>query len=88
MAGRAGRRGQDRQGTVISRIDQIHPGKLPIWDEQKLEPIESRISISFNLVVNLLARFSTNQIEAPYPALWQVSRKKETLGKHEVSQIS
>ncbi len=81
MAGRAGRRGQDRQGTVISRIDQIHPGKLPIWDEQKLEPIESRISISFNLVVNLLARFSTNQIEALLSSTLASFQEKGTSGQ-------
>ncbi|NMB24162.1 MAG: DEAD/DEAH box helicase [Firmicutes bacterium] len=62
MAGRAGRRGRDRQGTVISRIDSIKPEQLPAWNEDELEPIQSRINISFNLVVNLLDRFTIDEI--------------------------
>ena len=63
MAGRAGRRGRDRQGTVISRIEHVKPDQLPVWNEDDLEPIHSRINISFNLVVNLLGRFTANEIE-------------------------
>jgi superfamily II RNA helicase len=62
MAGRAGRRGWDKLGTAISRMDAITP-KLPAWDENQIEPIRSRINISFNLIVNLLARFTPQEIE-------------------------
>ena len=63
MAGRAGRRGWDKLGTVISRMDHVSPDQLPVWDETDIEPIHSRISISFNMVVNLLARFTPQEIE-------------------------
>ncbi len=63
MAGRAGRRGWDRQGTVISRVSDALPTALPIWNEGSVEPISSRLHISFNMVVNLLARFEPDNIE-------------------------
>jgi superfamily II RNA helicase len=64
MAGRAGRRGWDKLGTVISRIDDATNLQLPIWNEDEVEPIRSRINISFNMVVNLLTRFTRKEIEA------------------------
>ncbi|NLK07972.1 MAG: DEAD/DEAH box helicase [Firmicutes bacterium] len=63
MAGRAGRRGRDRLGTVISRIDSIKPDRLPDWSESELEPIRSRLNISFNLVINLVKGFTKSEIE-------------------------
>jgi superfamily II RNA helicase len=41
----------------------VKPDQLPVWNEDDLEPIHSRINISFNLVVNLLGRFTANEIE-------------------------
>ncbi|NLA57636.1 MAG: DEAD/DEAH box helicase [Firmicutes bacterium] len=63
MAGRAGRRGWDKLGTVISRVHETLPTSLPVWDEASVEPIRSRLNISFNMVVNLLARFRPQEIE-------------------------
>lgn len=67
MAGRAGRRGFDRKGTVLIAADfgalsqQEQP---PVWDEQALEPISSKIQLSFNFVANLAARWPNDRITA------------------------
>lgn len=65
MAGRAGRRGLDRVGTVISRIDfadlarwlarSDFDGLLPVTDRETIlpEPVTSQLRLSYNLVLNL-----------------------------------
>lgn len=66
MAGRAGRRGCDKIGTVISPIELSHlqAGELPTWDVTAVEPIGSHIHISFNMVVNLLDRFTPAEVKS------------------------
>jgi superfamily II RNA helicase len=68
MAGRAGRRGADRQGTVISLVDFTHLARttLPDWEDSKLEAIHSRLSISFNMAANLCARYTDAETFALY----------------------
>ncbi|NLM25041.1 MAG: DEAD/DEAH box helicase [Firmicutes bacterium] len=58
MAGRAGRRGMDKVGTVLSLVDFTNLAKQPIpeWNENKLEPIVSQFELSFNLTLNLIAQ--------------------------------
>lgn len=65
MAGRAGRRGLDRVGTVISRVDfsdlerwlTSYDGEDLLlatdWTREQPEPILSQLRLSFNLVLNL-----------------------------------
>ncbi|MBE3577300.1 MAG: DEAD/DEAH box helicase [Limnochordales bacterium] len=65
MAGRAGRRGLDRVGTVISRIDFADLARwlarsdferiLPLtdWDSVLPEPVNSQLHLSYSLVLNL-----------------------------------
>lgn len=64
MAGRAGRRGADRRGTVITQVDfsSLARIKLPAWDEAELEPIQSHMHFSFNMTANLAARFTDDQV--------------------------
>ena len=66
MAGRAGRRGLDRQGTVITLVNdsEVQGAALPDWEDTKLEAITSKVALRFNTVVNLLARFTPSEIEA------------------------
>ncbi len=65
MAGRAGRRGLDRQGTVITLVDgsDLKRSLPPNWEDSDLEPITSKVALTFNTVVNLLARFNSSDID-------------------------
>ncbi|HEY8416950.1 MAG TPA: DEAD/DEAH box helicase [Limnochordales bacterium] len=58
MAGRAGRRGLDREGTVICRADPdtLLKAGLRDWETERLEPLTSRFTLSYTTVLNLLHR--------------------------------
>lgn len=65
IAGRAGRRGIDKEGTVISLINRKFTDldrlkKISTVDD---EPIISQFSLSTNTVINLLVRFNEEQQE-------------------------
>ncbi len=57
-AGRAGRRGIDEKGFVIVRFDERDFDAIPVYDESKVEPIESSFRLSYNSIVNFLRRES------------------------------
>ncbi len=60
MAGRAGRRGLDKTGLVVMRINDDEYmefyGQIKGYLSASYEPVDSRFSLSFNSVVNLLHR--------------------------------
>ncbi len=60
MAGRAGRRGLDKEGFVISILDFEHIMKNYINDLMKgdIEPIKSQFQLSYNTVINLARQYS------------------------------
>ncbi|MDG1480053.1 MAG: DEAD/DEAH box helicase [Myxococcota bacterium] len=66
MAGRAGRRGMDDEGTVVIRTTledypQLTP-QLTGYLNASYEPVRSRFSLSLNSVVNLLSRHDSDRI--------------------------
>ena len=66
MAGRAGRRGMDDQGTVIAIVDQYSDDLGEIRDLTSADriPIFSQFQLSYNTVLNLLDRHEHREIEA------------------------
>lgn len=87
MAGRAGRRGADRQGTVISLVDFTNLARIPLpdWDDAKLEAIQSRMSISYNMAANLCARYTDAEVFALYRrslAAFQEEQSGDNPGDH------
>ncbi len=66
MAGRAGRRGHDKEGTVISlvNVDNLEKIGLYNWDEAALQPVTSRFRLTYTTVLNLFARFQLHEIAA------------------------
>ncbi|MGB9668384.1 MAG: hypothetical protein ACPL0D_05600, partial [Thermosulfidibacteraceae bacterium] len=55
-AGRAGRRGIDKEGFVIVRFDPYDHEEVPLYSEDKIEYIESTFKLSYNSVINLITR--------------------------------
>ncbi|MBN2695645.1 DEAD/DEAH box helicase [bacterium] len=60
MAGRAGRRGLDKEGTVVSIVEFEHIMKNYVDDLMKgdIEPIKSQFQLSYNTVINLARQYS------------------------------
>jgi len=77
-AGRAGRRGIDDVGYVVVRFDPRDQEEIPIYKERNIEPIESSFKLSYNSVVNLLARGSMMKIEDFLSAsLWSFQHEED-----------
>lgn len=84
MAGRAGRRGIDEEGVVVSVVESsfIKYEELErIFDETKLEPLESQFKLSYNTVLNLIDQYELTRIKEilnmSFAQFLSVSKKKE-----------
>lgn len=66
MAGRAGRQGIDKEGLVISILDDEALADAPLADlfGGKVEPIQSRFNLSYSTIVNLWERMGDDLIDA------------------------
>ncbi|HOV80003.1 MAG TPA: RNA helicase [Bacillota bacterium] len=63
MAGRAGRRGFDRVGHAFIRVDSRFPEQTGFFDENAVEPVAGRLTISPNTVLSLLRYKTDREIE-------------------------
>lgn len=66
MAGRAGRRGIDDRGYVFTVVDFnfFVPEEYPSLSEDDIEPLRSRFTVSYNTVLNLVSKYSDEEIRA------------------------
>ncbi|HEX6972741.1 MAG TPA: DEAD/DEAH box helicase [Limnochordia bacterium] len=66
MAGRAGRRGIDEKGYVFTLVDFnfFEPRSFPTMREADVEPLQSRFSLTYNTVLNLIYNYDEDEIEA------------------------
>jgi superfamily II RNA helicase len=66
MAGRAGRQGIDRDGLVISILDDEALQDAPLADlfGGKVEPVQSRFNLSYSTILNLYQRMGAELVAA------------------------
>lgn len=63
MAGRAGRRGMDQRGTVVTLGDmnELRPEEMPHYNREQAEDLLSQFDLSYNSVLNLHLRFKSEE---------------------------
>lgn len=84
MAGRAGRRGIDKEGHVFIMVDLNHlkQDEFPSTDESELEPLRSQFSLSYNTILNLTKNYSREEIRTILKqnfSTYQSKRRREVL---------
>jgi len=64
MAGRAGRRGIDEEGSVFTIVDlnYFDPSQFPSMKETEIEPLKSQFSLTYNSILNLVKNYSEQDI--------------------------
>lgn len=79
LAGRAGRRGIDEKGWAIIMYDKrsIPIGKLSDIAMRDIEPLKSQYKLSYNTVLNLIARFNNDIIKKVLNNSYYYYQKKE-----------
>jgi superfamily II RNA helicase len=66
MAGRAGRQGIDKEGTVIAILDDDDLEEAPLVKlfSDKVEPVTSRFNLSYSTILNLYERMGLGLLDA------------------------
>lgn len=81
MAGRAGRRGIDKEGTAVAMIDKQYadPDKIIRLTSKDTDPIKSQYKLSYNSVLNLLHNYDdANTIERILKSSFDYYLRKKT----------
>ncbi len=78
MAGRAGRRGKDREGFVYSRVNPYH---INPWDLKKIiygraEPVRSQFNASYGTTLNLYQKYQDSILEI-YPLSFHYHQQRK-----------
>lgn len=82
LAGRAGRRGIDKEGFVVSLFDSSVKIKDVIKiTEKDTEPIKSQFRLSFNTILNLLYTYSQQEIDVLLRKNFYVFQQKHAAHK-------
>jgi len=65
MAGRAGRRGMDKIGTVVTLVDMNHFEReaMPRYNQERSEDLVSQFDLSYNSVLNLHLRYRQQELQ-------------------------
>ncbi|TCL62777.1 RAD3-like DEAD/DEAH box helicase [Hydrogenispora ethanolica] len=65
MAGRAGRRGIDRLGTVyiLADLRNLRPEEFPSTRQDEIEELKSQFNLSYNSVINLNRNHASDEIQ-------------------------
>lgn len=62
MAGRAGRRGMDEKGYVFACLNPENPLPEQEYREERIEPLRSQFTVSYNTALNLIRRHDREEI--------------------------
>lgn len=90
MAGRAGRRGIDKQGFVISMINRrdFEYDKIKRITTKDVEPLESQFRLSVNTVLNLKYRHTQDEIDKILmQSFFTFQQKKQKKGSETIRYI-
>lgn len=87
-AGRAGRRGMDAEGyVIINRNLRQDAGWIP-YDEKDIEPIISALNLSYNSIINLLEKYTLDEIKQLLgDSLWTFQHRNQIEQHEEFAQV-
>ena len=88
LAGRAGRRGIDKEGLAIAMVDRktFDPNKVEKFTSKDTDPIISQFKLSYNTVINLVDKHTKEEQELILKSSFDYYLKKK--GGHQIRILS
>lgn len=88
LAGRAGRRGIDKEGLAIAMVERktFDADKVERFTSKDIDPIISQFKLSYNTVINLIDKHSKNEQEIILKSSFDYYLKKK--GGHQIRIMS